>query len=210
MEAGPAVLEVGCGAGFSARYLQAVYSSYVGIDYSRGLIDYAKQHHSSPKTAFYAVNVNDYHPDQNFDIIFMIGVLHHFDQVEKTLEHITGMLRPGGWIVANEPQSSNLAIQVARRIRVRVDLSYSGEQQQFSPRELRRIYEQAGLKNIIIAPQGIFSTALAEVVLMPESIFTFLSRLAVLLDNLLESRFSSLLLPFSWNVIVAGQLLGRS
>ena len=38
------ILEVGCGAGFSARYLEGMYSSYTGLDYAENLIEYARQH----------------------------------------------------------------------------------------------------------------------------------------------------------------------
>src|SRR5207237_823531 len=42
------VLEVGCGAGFTASYLEGMYREYVGVDYAEELIAYARTHHDRP------------------------------------------------------------------------------------------------------------------------------------------------------------------
>ncbi len=38
----PRLLEVGCGAGYAARYLQGRYATYIGIDHSGKLVDIAR------------------------------------------------------------------------------------------------------------------------------------------------------------------------
>lgn len=199
------ILEVGCGAGFSARYLEGLYSEFVGIDYAENLIACARKHNSSDHVNFISQNVKDYRPDELFDVVLMIGVLHHFDRVGETLAKLKSLVRPGGWIVANEPQARNLFIQLARKLRGAADSGYSSEQVQFRPDELRDLYQEAGLEEVMIAPQGVFSTPFAEVVLKPEILFLPMSRLCSVVDDFLEKYLGGPLAMLSWNVIAAGR-----
>lgn len=200
------ILEVGCGAGFSARFLEGLYSRFVGIDYAENLIAYAHKYNNSERTEYYAENIKNFETEEKFDVVLMIGVLHHFDNVEEILKHITGMLKPGGWIIANEPQSSSFIIQAMRKIRTRLDSSYSPYQKQFSPEELCNAYRNCGLSNISVTPQGFFSTPFAEVIMRPQLLFYPMAWGSVILDRMLEKILGRLLMPFSWNVIAAGQL----
>ena len=201
-----AVLEVGCGAGFTARYLKKYYASYTGIDYSDNLIGYAGQYNMTGNAEFQAVSLKEYKPKRKFDIVLMIGVLHHMENAEQGLAQVIDLLKPGGWVLVNEPQSSNLLIQLLRIIRTRTDAAYSEDQHNFSPSELEQLFDKAGLQNIILKPQGFFSTPFAEVIIQPQFIARPLAQLMVLLDKSLESCCSPLLKPLSWNIIAAGQL----
>lgn len=148
-----------------------------------------------------------YMPEKKFDLVFMSGVLHHFQRMRETPTKIVGFVRPGGWVLANEPQSANLFIRFARALRAKVDNSYSSEHLQFSVLELRELYERVGLQNIIIQPQGIFSTLMAEIIMHPQKLFTLVAKGAVLMDNLLDKALGGMLTPVSWNLIAAGQVL---
>jgi len=46
----PSLLEIGCGAGFTAEYLEGLYGDYRGIDYSKPLIEAAQKTQSTKKT----------------------------------------------------------------------------------------------------------------------------------------------------------------
>jgi len=199
------VLEVGCGCGYSAAYLEGLYTEYIGVDYAGKLIDFARKKNGGENVRFAAANINDYNPAVKVDLIIMIGVLHHFDEYEKTLKHILGMLKTGGWLVVNEPQSGNLIIQAARKIRTVLDKGYSDDQATFSYRQLKKLFEDQGLHNIRVLPQGVFSTPLAEVPLKPVFIFNTFARLTILLDNVFEAMFGGFLKWISWNLIAAGQ-----
>lgn len=199
------VLEVGCGAGFSVKYLDKPYAEYVGVDYSKGLIDYAKQYNSSPKAQFICSNIKEYLPEEKFDVIFMIGVLHHFDDMQGILSHIVSLLRPGGVVVANEPQSSNLLIQGLRTLRTKLDKSYSDDQVQLLPENLKELYEAVGLKEVQVLGQGYFSTPLAEVVLKPRWLMLPVSKVFTFFDKLIIKVFIKQTL-FSWNCIALGRI----
>ena len=199
------ILEVGCGAGFSAKYLDGYYSRFLGIDYADNLVEYARHHNSGPTISFEACNVRDFRPSHQFDVILMVGVLHHFEEPETTLREIVGMLKPGGWVVANEPQSANLVVQAMRKARTRLDPSYSPDQLQFSAEQLETMYRNSGLADIVIQPQGLFSTPFAEVVVGPPFLFAPIAKLSVYVDQVLESTLGRALAPLSWNLVAAGR-----
>lgn len=201
------VLEVGCGAGFSARYLENRYDIFVGVDYSKELVDIARERNAVEGASFVAQNIKDYRPEHLFDTVIMIGVLHHFDDVGSTLKHICGFLRPGGWLVANEPQASNVIIQMLRRARTKLDPSYSADQLQFTPTQIRTCFERAGLISISVFPQGLLSTPFAEKAMWPDRFFLPLAHGACMCDRYLETRLSCRLLPWSWNVVACGKKL---
>ena len=198
-------LEVGCGAGFSAEYLDGQYGQYCGVDYSDKLITFAKQQHSSPKIDFEVANIKDYKPKHLFDVVFAIGLLHHLDDVEEGLSQMFDLLKPNGWLIANEPQPANPAISFARNIRKRIDPNYSADQKELSGDELREAYENVGLQSIQVIPQGLLSTPFAEVALNPQWLLYPMSSCACLADKFLERATGKALAPLTWNLIVAGQ-----
>ena len=127
------MLEVGCGAGFSAAYLAGYYGAYVGIDYAEPFIAYTRQHQQGPGVTFEVSNGKTYRSSRRFDVVFMIGVLHHIDNLAETLPAMLTLLKPGGWLVANEPHPGNPLIRLARVIRKRLDPHYASDQQEFPP-----------------------------------------------------------------------------
>ncbi len=199
------VLEVGCGAGFAARYLQGRFRSYVGIDQSQQLIQLATAYNAGDDVAFHCTDITSYEPDRLFDGIFMIGVLHHLPRPEDDLAHIAGWLAPAGWLVVNEPQPANPLFSHARRIRKRLHEDYSAEQEQLSAAQLTTMFAHAGFSDVVVAPQGLFSTPLAEVVLKPQLLARALALPACLLDRVLEAAAAPLLRRLSWNLIAAGR-----
>ena len=74
------ILDVGCGCGFSARQIAGEYESYLGIDYSSRLIEYANEHNAGESVAFEVANIKTFEAGEPFDVVFMIGVLHHIPE----------------------------------------------------------------------------------------------------------------------------------
>ena len=198
------VLEVGCGAGFTARYLEGRYGSFTGIDRSAPLIRRARQLHGREGVEFVCADVADYRPRQAFDMIILIGVLHHLADPHRALLRMVGMLRPGGVVVANEPQSSNPLVRAARRVRRVVDRRYAEDQVQYRPDELASLFTGVGLQGVELSPQGLVSTPFAEVVVRPQWMAAPAARIACCLDGLLERGLGQSLLGLTWNVVVRG------
>lgn len=199
------LLEVGCGAGFSAEYFRGRYSHFCGVDYSEQLIAYARAHFAGPDTRFEAVNLNSFRDEQGFDVVFMIGVLHHVDEIESAVRQLVALLRPGGWLVANEPQPANPLIRAARRVRKRLDRAYSPEQVELTAGQLHAWFERAGLASVRVVPQGLLSTPFAEVPMGPPMLTRPLARLTCALDRWLEQAAPRPLARVSWNLVAAGQ-----
>lgn len=198
-------LEIGCGAGFAAVYLAGHFAHYHGLDHSAALIEYACAHNDGPGTVFEVGDVAAFSPPRRYDVIFMIGVLHHLSAPVDILRHLRAFLAPGGAVVVNEPQSANALIRYARSWRKRVDAAYSADQEQYSERELRTMFEAAGYEQVEVAAQGLLSTPFAEVHTPVQVLSAPLSRFCCAIDALLERRCPELLRRLSWNLIAAGR-----
>lgn len=198
-------IEAGCGGGFSATYLRGRYERYVGLDYSEKLIEFARQENACPGAEFAVADILAYQPPEPVDVVFMIGVLHHMPDPPAAIRHIRGWLRPGGWFMANEPQPGNPVVQFARRMRKRVDATYSDEQEELSSRALRAAFDDAGLADVRIIPQGVCSTPFAEIVMKPQWLALPLARCAAGVDVALEAALGPLLARVSWNLIAVGR-----
>ncbi len=121
------------------------------------------------------------------------------------MSRLKDLLKPGGWVLANEPQGGNPLVRLSRKIREKIDSKYSTDQQEFSIEQLYAIFQEAGLTDIRIHPRGIFSTPFAEVILPFGRVATGLSRLACQADKLIERKFRSHLAKITWNAVAAGR-----
>jgi hypothetical protein len=115
------------------------------------------------------------------------------------------LIKPNGYVVANEPQKANPFIHLLRIIRSKIDKSYSEDQEELDNKQLIRLFEDAGLKKVKSFPQGFLSTPFAEIVMNPQFIFQHSSKIACSIDKVIESKFVGLLNKVSWNTIVIGQ-----
>jgi len=201
-----ALLEIGCGAGFSADYLRGQYGRMVGIDRSANLIAFARQYNGSPQASFYRQDVKDFSTDQRFNVILMIGVLHHLNDADLVLTRLSSCLAEGGVLLANEPQKGNPLIVLMRRIRKRVDPEYAMDQIEFSERELEEVFTRCGY-TIQLFPQGFLSTPLAETRILPRLIGIPLAWLVRVVDPILEAVLSGRLLrKLAWNIVVEARV----
>ena len=195
------ILEVGCGAGFTPRYLDYAFTSYIGIDYSQALIEIAASLNSRENTDFQATNLKSFEDSEGFDVILAIGVLHHFDDIPDCLRKIGRLLKPGGILAVNEPQSGNPFIGLLRALRKRVDSGYSDDQCTLSIQSLTNLLSTAGLEVNDVRPQGFLSTPFAEVVMPLPSIAAKVSKVACWIDRLLERAIPNRLIWLSWNLV---------
>lgn len=199
------VLEIGCGAGFAAKYLERSYKNFTGIDYSDELIKYANLNNKKDNTTFISKDLYDYKTPHKFDVLFMIGVLHHMVDMEKAMSVAKSLLKPGGFIIANEPQKANLIIHLLRLIRSKIDKSYSEDQEELSNNQLLDLFKSTDLKKINTYPQGFFSTPFAEVVINPQGFFKHISRIACSIDKAIEGSIGKYFSKLFWNTIIIGQ-----
>lgn len=199
------LLEIGCGAGFAASYLRGRYRSFYGIDHSAKLVDLANSINQGPDTTFETADASTVAIDRRFDVIFMIGVLHHLPDPAATIRHLAGFLNPDGSIVVNEPHSGNPFVQLARSVRMKIDPHYSNDQTIISGKSLGLVFEEAGCELVKLIPQGLLSTPFAEVVMPVQAVASPLSSLACAVDRTIENAAPWALRHLSWNLIAVAK-----
>lgn len=200
----PMLLEIGCGAGHLSSYADGRYLRYVGIDYAESLIAWAASRYGRADRTFVAAKATDAPDVDAADVVVMIGVLHHMADAEASLRDLVRRLKPGCRVVANEPQRGNPLIRALRTARTWINRDYSDEQVQYTAKELRDLFENAGLTDIAVIGQGLFATPFAEVVMPAQSIAAPIAALAVRLDGTLERVVPAPMLRLSWNLIASG------
>ena len=177
----------------------------MGIDYSEELIKYAKYFNKKPDISFITKDLYQLNTKKKYDVLFMIGVLHHMVDMDRAMKVACSLVKTGGYIIANEPQKANSFIHLLRIIRSKIDKSYSEDQEELDNNQLIRLFKDAGLIKVKSFPQGFFSTPFAEVVMNPQFIFQHLSKIACSVDKVIESKFVGLLNKLSWNTIIIGK-----
>ena len=100
IKSGDKVLDVGCGNGRLVKLFNNVNVSYTGVDNSQNLLNIAKK--NFPEHKFLDGSALDLpFPDNSFDKILFIAVLHHIPSAalrQKALKEIYRVLKPGGFI----------------------------------------------------------------------------------------------------------------
>jgi len=201
-----AIVEIGCGIGASAAYLQGHFDRYLGIDHSPVMIEHARRFNQHvPGTAFVASDASlATLPRDSADLVLAVGALHHIADVAGTLAALRDAAKPGAWFVAIEPQNGNPLIQLMRGVRQRVDEHYSKEQVFFSEAALTGLLERAGLARITTSYHGLLTPPFAQVIMNPQAVFAPLSRAAVRFDDWCAARLPRLVGRLTFNLVVRG------
>lgn len=113
------VLDLGCFQGNSLSiYLAQNASEYVGIDLSEPAIDLLNKRLTNlPKAKAYAVDfLSEKFDEEDFDLIYAYGVLHHFKDVDELIARLNEKLVSGGRIISYDPTSTSKPIWLLRRM----------------------------------------------------------------------------------------------
>src|SRR5262245_20590611 len=167
------IVDVGCGIAASAIYLNGHFDRYVGIDFSRRMIEIGRIFTATvPNVELIHANIKDASlPCQIADVIYIDGALHHMKNLAEVMLSLQQLAKPGAWFIAREPQSANPLIQLLRKLRMRLDPSYSRQQTFFSRREIVALLEAGGLESVEARYQGFLTPPMAQVALHPQAIF---------------------------------------
>ena len=159
---GDHALEVGCGAGDDALALRAIVGPggrVVGVDSSATMISEAHRRAASSDLPvdLLVADARDLRlPDDAFDACRIERVLQHLDDPIRALREVARVTRPGGRIVAIEPDYGTLSIEGASR-QVTRELLAARRAHFLSPRvgrELPGLCRSLGLADleVILAP----------------------------------------------------------
>jgi SAM-dependent methyltransferase len=112
------VLEYGCGPGSHTPFLAAHGAEVIGIDISEVAVGQARERAAEAEfTATFRVMDAEHleFPDDSFDLICSVAILHHLD-LERAFAEIARTLKPSGTAVFMEPLGHNPAINLYRRL----------------------------------------------------------------------------------------------
>jgi ubiquinone/menaquinone biosynthesis C-methylase UbiE len=104
------VLDAGGGTGRVARILREYARQVVVADISLGMLQEAPS-----KDSLLPVNSQvEYLPfeAESFDRVVMVDALHHVTNQAKTAHEMWRVLKPGGWIVIEEPDIRSFAVKL--------------------------------------------------------------------------------------------------
>ena len=104
--AGKRVLIPGCGFGEDVLRLAKLGAEVYGFDLSPDIIEISKQRAKNfgfEDKASFSVMPSEamIYPDNFFDIVLFIDILHHVD-IKKTMAEVVRVMKPGGKVIGNE------------------------------------------------------------------------------------------------------------
>jgi len=94
---GQDILDLGCGNARLLELLKDYQINYLGIDYSKKLIEEAKQ--DWPNINFMVGDILDLNLKEKYDLVFLVATLHHIPSQklrEKVLINVKSVLKPNG------------------------------------------------------------------------------------------------------------------
>jgi ubiquinone/menaquinone biosynthesis C-methylase UbiE len=94
---GKTALDVGCGSGRWTRYVASKAACVEAIDPSKAVYSAAHLLRDIPNTRISQAGVDNIpFPDNSFDFVFSLGVLHHIPDTQKAMQSCIHKLKSGG------------------------------------------------------------------------------------------------------------------
>jgi ubiquinone/menaquinone biosynthesis C-methylase UbiE len=158
---GASVLEVGCGTGEDAVALAERVGArglVTAVDRSRAMIDQARAHPGGQALpiCFQCADARTLpFPDDTFDGARVDRTLQHIDEPREVVREMARVVRPGGRVVAMEPDWETFTVNSGQRATTRRLLNFwcdsfpSG----WVGRYLSRFFREAGLAEVEIFPE---------------------------------------------------------
>jgi 2-polyprenyl-3-methyl-5-hydroxy-6-metoxy-1,4-benzoquinol methylase len=107
------ILDFGCGSGVLLKALSAANFKLTGVDISPRMIDEARRNLATvpqnERARLFQVgpDFEGPHTDQLYEGIFCLGVLEYLEDPHALLEHLCGLLKPGGFLMLSFPNQES-------------------------------------------------------------------------------------------------------
>lgn len=166
---GLAVLDVGCGGGYTCEFLAQRQAQVWGIDRSGACIDAARRHaQAAPLPITYAQGVAEALPfaDATFDVVVCVDVLEHVEDLPRAIAEISRVLKPGGYFcfdtVNRTWQSQIIMIWLLENILRKIPRGIHDWRKFITPSELTHLMSAHGLGEATICGFNLFGSTLRE------------------------------------------------
>jgi len=114
------ILDVGCGGGLATEPLAKKGAEVIGIDENNNNLKQAKKHalEKSLKINYINTSFDNFikNNKKKFDLILCLEVIEHVDNYKKTLEQITKIIKPGGFLILSTINRSLKSLIFAKYI----------------------------------------------------------------------------------------------
>ncbi len=144
------ILDVGCGEGSLALFLNERSKRIVGIDTDIHCIERARSVNGSSNLQFCCCSFENYTPDMRFDAIVFVASIHHMDMAES-LQKAESLLSPSGKLLivglAAPSSITDWVLEAARVIPSKV-ISAFHHMQTSEELNLSTVYEYPSMKDI--------------------------------------------------------------
>jgi 2-polyprenyl-3-methyl-5-hydroxy-6-metoxy-1,4-benzoquinol methylase len=104
------ILDFGCGPGIFSARLAKMGGHVVGVDISQEFVNQAKNRVNLENTKFIHIgsSLSDaLETQKKFDVIVLVDVIHHLDDIKVSLKEASIFLKEGGKIIVYEPNLIN-------------------------------------------------------------------------------------------------------
>ena len=142
---GKRVLEVGAGTGRDAVALARAGAEVLTLDYVAGSLLLTQKAAADAETPVGPVcgdGLSMPFPDGTFDVVFHQGLLEHFRDPMPLLRENVRVLKPGGVVVVDVPQTFHY-YTLGKQILIRLGKWFAGWETQFTVAELERLVRAA-------------------------------------------------------------------
>ena len=143
---GRRILEVGAGTGRDAVALAAAGAQVLTIDYVQGSLGLT-QKAAAKAGADVAVVCGDGlgmpFPEGSFDVVFHQGLLEHFREPSFLLRENVRVLKPGGYLVVDVPQTFHY-YTVGKQLLIAMGRWFAGWETQFTIGQLEKLSREQG------------------------------------------------------------------
>jgi ubiquinone/menaquinone biosynthesis C-methylase UbiE len=135
-------LDVGCGNGWVVRKIaeQSNCNKAIGVDKSKKMIMQAKKKKKYSKENYIYTDIESWKYKGKFDFIFSMESLYYADSIEKALEKIYKLLKPGGKLFCGTDfyTDNKATVRWAKIMKIQMHLH--------SKKEWRKLFENTGFK----------------------------------------------------------------